>query len=462
MSKKRSLLSLLGAGLVGFTSLFSGNDAKAVDDIEILTYGDNSQFVSGSAPYIVRTANGIDLSGDDTLWSSQPPSQNLKFLKLFTNPYGMELYGDVRSLNSSLFQGKIMAVDEQDSQAFLPALTSKVEFNIRDNSSTNNYITRFNLPAQYAQDNQGFTHITNITQGLISPNFNLKSLQSGTIGAFVDISMTPKSQTASGNEDTLIFKDLSANQVSGLTYQIVTQPTNGNAVISGNNLTYTPNANYNGADYLKYNLLWVNGTTTNNLGDVAYNLTVNSVNDAPVVANAVGNKSAQYGSSFSFSVPSNTFSDVDGNALTYSVNGLPSGITFNTGSTNFTGTPTASGIYPVNLIATDTGGLKATNTFNLDVAKASLSVTADPKIRNYGASNPAPTFTFSGLKNSDPITASGTVGANLTSGVGSYAITIDSLTDSNNKLTNYNSPVLSSGTLTINPASLTVTAGNTS
>ncbi len=107
-------------------------------------------------------------------------------------------------------------------------------------------------------------------------------------------------------------------------------------------------------------------------------------------------------------------------------------------------------------------GLTATNyalTFSngtLTVAAYALSVTADNESRVYGASNPALTGSVVGLQNGDNISAAYATVAGSNSGVGSYPITI-SLLDPDHKLGNY-SVNTNNGTLTINPALLTVTA----
>ena len=88
----------------------------------------------------------------------------------------------------------------------------------------------------------------------------------------------------------------------------------------------------------------------------------------------------------------------------------------------------------------------------LTVNPAPLTVTVNNASRSYGAVNPAFTGTITGLKNSDPITATYTTTATPASPVGTYPITAV-LADPNNLLGNYtvtNNP----GTLTVTPAAL--------
>src|SRR5690606_20305941 len=66
----------------------------------------------------------------------------------------------------------------------------------------------------------------------------------------------------------------------------------------------------------------------NNSGDAARDMAIALIdtNRAPVLANAIPNQSAMEESLFSYTLPANTFSDPDGEALTYSAtlaNGNP-------------------------------------------------------------------------------------------------------------------------------------------
>ena len=57
-----------------------------------------------------------------------------------------------------------------------------------------------------------------------------------------------------------------------------------------------------------------NGVTT----DQSFTITVNNTNDAPTLTNAISDQTIAEDSSYSYQVPSNTFSDIDnGDSLTY-------------------------------------------------------------------------------------------------------------------------------------------------
>jgi hypothetical protein len=99
---------------------------------------------------------------------------------------------------------------------------------------------------------------------------------------------------------------------------------------------------------------------------------------------------------------------------------------------------------------------------SLSITKATLTATADNKTREYGASNPATSITYTGFKNSEtasvldtPPTATIAASANATAGAGTtHNITASGGTDNNYNYT------YASGTLTITKASLNATADN--
>ncbi|MEN0037764.1 MAG: putative Ig domain-containing protein [Cellvibrio sp.] len=142
-------------------------------------------------------------------------------------------------------------------------------------------------------------------------------------------------------------------------------------------LTFNPTLNYNGAAVLSI--------TTSDLGNTGsggtltdtdtVNITVNASNDAPNVANPISNQNATEDSAFNFQFANNTFADVDGDALTYSVqlNGggpLPSWLTFNAATRTFSGTPANAdvGTISIDVIADDGNGGTITDTFNIVIA----------------------------------------------------------------------------------------------
>ena len=125
------------------------------------------------------------------------------------------------------------------------------------------------------------------------------------------------------------------------------------------------------------------------------------------------------------------------------------------------------GDYAINQ-GTLTAGSNYTLTFvgaNLTISKATLTVTADNKSRPYGDPNPLLTATFAGFKFAESLATSGVAGAPAlatvaaqSSPVGPYAITaaLGTLASGNYAFAFVN------GTLTVDKASLTITANDAS
>ncbi|HST78922.1 MAG TPA: MBG domain-containing protein, partial [Verrucomicrobiae bacterium] len=125
------------------------------------------------------------------------------------------------------------------------------------------------------------------------------------------------------------------------------------------------------------------------------------------------------------------------------------------------------GTYPITATLSDNGTgalanyIVTTNNGTLTITPAPLVVTANNAGRLYGDPNPPFSGTISGIKNSDPITATYTSPATETSPVGSYPI-IPTLSDNGSgTLVNYTVTV-NNGVLLVTPAPLTVTAANAS
>jgi hypothetical protein len=152
-------------------------------------------------------------------------------------------------------------------------------------------------------------------------------------------------------------------------------------------------------------------------------------------------------------------------SLTGTLTGLQNGDNITANYTTTAETNSSIGTYDIVPHLSDPNGKLinysvSTNLGTLHVTPASLIVTADNHSRGYGASNPTLGGSLTGIQNGDEITATYSTLADLTSPIGIYTI-VPALTDPNSKLTNYN-VTTNNGTLTITPATLTVTADNQS
>jgi Ca2+-binding RTX toxin-like protein len=115
-----------------------------------------------------------------------------------------------------------------------------------------------------------------------------------------------------------------------------------------------------------------------------FTMSVANTNDAPVLAQPIADQTATEDQAFELAIPSGTFTDVDaGDTLTLSASltdgsALPSWLALN--GSILSGTPDGAdaGAYEVRLIATDSAGAAATDTFHLDV----INVNDAPVVAN--------------------------------------------------------------------------------
>ncbi len=122
--------------------------------------------------------------------------------------------------------------------------------------------------------------------------------------------------TGSGAEDTMISVVLIATDSEGdpVTYALVSDASNGSVVVTGAQAVYTPEANYNGTDSFTYSASDQNATSA----PATVTLTVTSVNDAPSVENVSVSTTNDAAAAVQF-----LGSDVDGDALTFSIAAAP-------------------------------------------------------------------------------------------------------------------------------------------
>ena len=133
---------------------------------------------------------------------------------------------------------------------------------------------------------------------------------------------------------------------------------------------------------------------TSFLIEADFQITVNPVNDVPVLANAIADQTASQDSEFSFVIALDTFIDADlSDSLSYSAtlaNGeaLPGWLTFDSSSQTFTGTPDASHIGPLDIkvTATDTANATAEDQFSLTIVSSTEEPSTSGQIKPVGES----------------------------------------------------------------------------
>ena len=158
-------------------------------------------------------------------------------------------------------------------------------------------------------------------------------------------------------EDHALTFKRSATDPAGaaVTYSAANMPSG--ATLSGDTFTWTPTYSQSGS--YTVNFTASNGTATLSQ---AVTITVTNANRAPVM-DAIATQNATSGSMLSFNVVA---SDPDGDALTYSATGLPSGATFTGNTFSWIPTVTQAGSYDVLFTVSD-GQLQVSRTVTIIV-----------------------------------------------------------------------------------------------
>lgn len=195
-------------------------------------------------------------------------------------------------------------------------------------------------------------------------------------------------QAVTTDEDNAVGITLMGSDVDGdlLTYTIVTLPAHGTVTGSGADLTYTPDANFDGADSFTFRVN--DGMADSNVATVT--ITVNAANDTPTIANPIPDQNAAEGAAFIYTFPANTFNNVDiGDSLTYAATlvaslPLPTWLSFDAGTRTFSGSPdySSAGVYDIEVTATDQSGASGSDTFKIAVVNVNRAPEAvDPGLQ---------------------------------------------------------------------------------
>ena len=196
---------------------------------------------------------------------------------------------------------------------------------------------------------------------------------------------TAVNDTATTAEDTAVEIDVLTNDVDPdgdtLTLDPAFVPTAGNGTVSitaDGTLIYTPNPNFNGTDTIVY------GITDGQEGfsTATVTVTVTAVNDDPV-GTPIADMALNDGDAVSFGVGGN-FSDPEGNPLTYTITGLPPGLTYDPATGLISGTvaadasgPSGSQDYVVTVVASDGQGGTASVVFTYTIGNPAPQAVSD-------------------------------------------------------------------------------------
>lgn len=184
-------------------------------------------------------------------------------------------------------------------------------------------------------------------------------------------------------------------------------------ILNGDLLEVTPAANYNGSGTVT-----VSASDANQTASTSFTLTVNSINDVPTLEVTLTDQEATEDQSFSYTLPSGVFADVDGDIITISVGTIPTWLTFD--GAIFSGTPGNGDVASTNVevVGDDGNGGTVTATFSLTVdnvndAPAVETPVADVMVDEDAAtSNISLSNVFEDVDAGDQLTLSASAGEN--------------------------------------------------
>ncbi|MDW3208402.1 MAG: putative Ig domain-containing protein [Reichenbachiella sp.] len=199
-----------------------------------------------------------------------------------------------------------------------------------------------------------------------------------------DLSLDEGAEADITSDELLISNPSGGDESPLLTVTLL--PSQGTLKLDGNAITLNQQLNEDDMFFLSYEHNGEEGTfdlftfTVANedfeTGTNSFYISVNPVNDVPTVANPIPDQSTTGFESFSYTVPANTFTDVESEELTLSAtlsNGsnLPSWLSFNAATRTFSGTvendPDFDRTITIKVSASD-GEASASDEFNIAIA----------------------------------------------------------------------------------------------
>jgi large repetitive protein len=248
-----------------------------------------------------------------------------------------------------------------------------------NNSATNHpilFMQRLEGGPSYFIDPDHWSDTTfqsNVLSGILPGHYLAAIITNGipSIHKYLKVESIPTAhpKTITTAEDVVVSIALSGSDLEGdqLNYTVVVPPAHGQLTGSGDTRDYTPALEYHGPDSFTYKA----SDDMTESPAVTVNITVTQENDAPILA-AIGARSVAAPGTLSFTPSA---SDAEGDAMSWSATGLPSGASIDpaTGLFTWSTSHAQAGDHDVTINVQDTHGASDSETVTITVTSGNVA-----------------------------------------------------------------------------------------
>ncbi len=343
--------------LAGNTEYFVILDAGSIQDFSGNSYAGNTiyKFTTGAAPdTLAPTVTAFSPSDEAT---------------------AVDIGANVVVTFSEAIQRGVgsISLKKADGTTIATYVQSSTEVTVSDSTLTINPTADLNYSTGYKVE-----FAAGSVQDLAGNNYAGISTYNFTTAKAINYAPQASSRSFTTEEDTAKIGALAGTDAEGstLTFAKVSDPSHGSVTINATTgaYTYTPAANYSGADSFTFKVN--DGTLDSSAATVS--ITVNAVNDAPTLQQALADYRVTENRTLSVTVSTTSFADVDDATLTYSAklasgSALPNWMQFNATTRTFSISPgvdlvdAAAQTFALTVTATDSGGLTTSDSFDVMV-----------------------------------------------------------------------------------------------
>ena len=180
----KNIKKCLGIAALGLGVLVSRADAGS-DEIELRDLAQSG--VGGTLMYLQHIDGSTETNNPDiydSTWDSALPNPNSKWLKIYTEPYNVQLQRDARPTNSeTIFKAKLTPIDASGGNV---TTTNRLRFVYTTKDSTRFYLAKINCDSNWTPNGQPFSWVGVPTNNQYVNLPGIVNCPSGTVYGTVD------------------------------------------------------------------------------------------------------------------------------------------------------------------------------------------------------------------------------------------------------------------------------------